>query len=101
MRIAIYARSTNKDDVIIQIENCIRYITNWKPTAQFELFTEIVEGIQSLENCVELQKLINESTCLDAIVVSNPLCLFPHIMDQSFAVYKKIGGHKIHYAFNT
>jgi len=100
MKIAIYARSANNNDIMIQVENCMRYIINWRPRARIKLFTEIVDGIQSLENCVELQKLINESICLDAIVVSNPLCFFPHIMDESFAVYKKIGGHKIHYAIN-
>jgi len=86
---------------MLQVENCMRYIVeNWKPTTRIKLFTEIVEGIQNLEKCVELQKLINQSKYLDAVVVSHPLCFFPHIMDEFIAIYKMIGGRKIHYATN-
>jgi len=84
MLVAIYARAANEDDVITQVENCRRYILEyWNPKTQIKQFTEIVEGIQNLENCLELQKLLNESNYLDAVVVSHPLCFFSHIMDES------------------
>ena len=101
MLVAIYTRAANEDDVITQIKNCRQYILEyWNPKTQIKLFTEIVEGIQNLENCLELQKLLNESNYLDAVVVSHPLCFFSHIMDESITIYKIIGGHKIHYAIN-
>ena len=102
MQVAIYARSADEDDVITQVDNCRRYILeNWNPKTQVKLFTEIVQGKQNLENCLELQKLLNESNYLDAVVVSHPLCFFSHIMDESISIYKIIGGHKIHYAILT
>ena len=57
-----------------------------------------MEGVQDLGNCLELQKLLKEVDDLDAVVVSHPLCFFPHIMDESITIYKIIGRRKIHYA---
>lgn len=35
MLVAIYARSANEDDIIMQVENCRRYILeNWNLTTQ-------------------------------------------------------------------
>ncbi len=63
MLVAIYARSANEDDVIIQVENCRRYILeNWNLKTQIKLFAEIMEGPQNLENCLELQKLLKEDS---------------------------------------
>lgn len=101
MLVAIYARSTSEDDVSRQVESCRRYVVEkWQSKTRLKLFTEIVEGLQNLENCAELQKLITESKDLDAVVVAHPLCFFPHLMDESIAIYKMIGGRKIHYATN-
>ena len=99
MMVAIYARSANEDDVITQVDNCKQYIMeNWSLKTQVKVFTEIVKGTQNLETCLELQKLLNESNYLDAVVVSHPFCFFSHIMDESITIYKIIGGRKIHYA---
>jgi len=41
MLVAIYARSANEDDIIMQVENCRRYILeNWNLTTQIKQFTE-------------------------------------------------------------
>jgi len=80
----------------------MRYITDkWKPSIQIEIFTDVVVGLQDLRNCVELQKLINESDSFSAVVVSAPLCFFPHSIDEFIAIYRIIGGRKIHYATNS
>ncbi|KUO71184.1 MAG: hypothetical protein APF81_21120 [Desulfosporosinus sp. BRH_c37] len=101
MLVAIYARSVNEDDLIMQVENCRQYIlNNWNLKTQIKVFTEIVEGPQNLENCLELQKLLKEANYLDAVVVSHPLSFFSHIMNEFMIIYKKIGRRKIHYAIN-
>lgn len=101
MLVAIYARSANQDDLIMQVENCRQYILkNWNLKTSIKVFAEIVEGPQNLENCLELQKLLKETNYLDAVVVSHPLNFFSHIMSEFIIIYKKIGRHKIHYAIN-
>ncbi|KJS49693.1 hypothetical protein [Desulfosporosinus sp. BICA1-9] len=99
MLVAICARSANENDVIMQVKNCRQYILkNWNLETQIKLFTEIVEGPQNLEICLELQKLLKEANYLDAVVVSHPLSFFSHIMNEFIIIYKIIGRRKIHYA---
>ncbi|MDO0821288.1 hypothetical protein [Desulfosporosinus nitroreducens] len=101
MLVAIYARSANEDDIIMQVENCRRYILeNWNLTTQIKQFTEIVEGPQNLANCLELQKLLKEANYLDAVVVFHPFSFFSHIINEFIIIYKIIGRRKIHYAIN-